>query len=104
MIRCLMVLRGLPKAMISSDLQPRIVAQGGDQVNPVDDMLFDGLSDLYVPTSASVNGDSQVNTGCREEQVVGQHPKPLADIQGRKKSSKSRGQVEVRERVIQYFR
>ena len=90
--------------MISSDLQPRIVAQGGDQVNPVDDMLFDRLNDLCVPTSAPVNGNSQVNTGCREEQVVGQYPKPLADIQGRKKRSKPRGQVEVRECVVEYFR
>lgn len=44
-----------------------------------------------------------MQAGRGKENVMRQHPEPVADIQGREKSRESGGQVEVRKAIVEEF-
>ena len=52
------------------------------------------------PAPAAIDDKSQMKARGGKQQVVRQHPKPFADIQGRKKCGESGGQVEVGQRIV----
>ncbi len=103
-IRCLKDFLLAPKLLLTSQLQARILAQSRGQVNPVVETLLGAWSATLMAAPTAVHSNPEMYAGRREQQVMRQYPEPLADIQGRKERSKSRREIEIRERVVQHFR
>ena len=51
-----------------------------------------------------VKGEAQMDAGGGKHEVMRQNPKPFADVQRRKKRSKSGCQIKIREYVVEKFR
>lgn len=51
-------------------------------------------------SAAAVDCACEVKAGCGKQQIVRQHPKPLADVQSCEKSRKSGCEVEIGEAIV----
>lgn len=71
---------------------------GTGQEQPTASLIRLGSRGAVAP--ASVNNEAQMKARGGKQQVVGQYPEPLADIQGCKKRGESGAQVEVGKRIV----